>query len=101
MHNHSWLCEILAILLSCMISLELLTVLLSSLTSYCPMTSVLEILLFSIIGSDPLLQHFSVACVVLRYVSPEDVGVMSCETMLHRNQTTLLHIPEDRIKIFS
>jgi len=64
------------------------------------MTSVLEILLLNIIGSDSLL-HFSIACVVLRYVSPEDVGVMSSETMLHRYQTTLHHIPEDLIKILS
>ena len=102
-NNHSWLYEILGILVFCMFSLELLTVLLSSLPSHCPLASVLEILLLDIIGSDPLLLHFYVTCVVLPYVSPEDVGFMSCETMLHtyEYQTTLHHIPEDRIKTFS
>ena len=101
MHNHSWLHEILGILVSCTFSLELLAVLLSPLPSHCLMTSVHEMLLLNITGSDPLLLHFSVANVVLRYVNPEDVGVMSCETMLHTYQITLHHIPEDRIKIFS
>ena len=101
MHTHSWLYEILGILVSCMFSLELLTVLLSSLSSHFRITSVLEILLLNIIGSDPLFLHFSVACVLLGCVSPEDVGFMSCETMLHKYQTTLHHIPVGRIKIFT
>jgi len=64
-----------------MFSLQLLTVLLSSLPSHFRITSVLEILLLNIIGSDPLLLHFSVACVLLWCVRREDVGVMSCEVM--------------------
>jgi hypothetical protein len=64
------------------------------------MKSVLEILSLNIVGSDLLLLHFSFARAVMRDFSTEDVGIMSCETMLHPYQTALLHIPDDRNKLF-
>jgi hypothetical protein len=65
------------------------------------MKSVLEILSLNIVGSDLLLLHFSFARVVMRYFSNEDAGNMPCEKMLYTYQTALLHVSDDRSKIFS